>query len=378
MTLWLFLDILRLVAALACLGVAATAWMRSHSLKVWMTALGATEFGHWFALVPLVIALTGSLQPLSLVATVLSLIAIALFLSPAVQAARMAGTLGPRLERAFGRAVAPLRFSWRRLFFGHHIPQIKIETFIYDETHGLRLNFYRCASQQPSPCVIVLHTGGWGNGAPEEFLKFNDHIAREGYAVAAIQYRLAPQWTWPAQGDDVRQAMGYLRERSAELGIDPTRFVLLGRSAGGHIAESVAFLEKDPSIRGCIAFYAPSDMVFSYRLGREDDILKSPALLRNFLGGKPAEKPEAYRNASPLHNVTSDTPPTLLLHGLRDSLVWYRQSERLEKVLSRTGVKHLYIAFPWATHAFDYNHHGPGGQLAKYAVDYFLNLVTKD
>jgi len=378
MTFWLFLDIFRLIAALACLGVAATAWIRSHSLTVWMIALGATEFGHWVALVPLVIVVTGSLQPMSLVATVLALVAIVLFMMPSVQAARMAGTLGERLQAAFGPVVAPLRFSWRRLFFGHHIPPIKLETFIYDETHGLRLNFYRSASQQPSPCVIVLHTGGWGNGAPEEFLTFNDHIAREGFAVASIQYRLAPQWTWPAQREDVRQAMTYLRERSGELGIDPTRFVLLGRSAGGHIAEAVACLGKDPCIRGCIAFYAPADMIFSYRLGREDDILKSPMLLRNFLGGKPAEKPEAYRNASPILNVTPETPPTLLLHGLKDSLVWYRQSERLEKVLSRSGVKHLYIAFPWATHAFDYNHHGPGGQLAKYAVDYFLNLVTKD
>jgi dipeptidyl aminopeptidase/acylaminoacyl peptidase len=118
--------------------------------------------------------------------------------------------------------------------------------------------------------------------------------------------------------------------------------------------------------------------VFSYRLGREDDILKSPLLLRNFLGGKPSEKPDAYRDASPILNVTPETPPMLLLHGLRDSLVWYRQSERFSKALSRVGVRHLYIAFPWATHAFDYNHHGPGGQLAKYAVDYFLNLVTKD
>ncbi len=378
MTSWLFLDILRLVVALLCLAAGFTAWARSHTLTAWKIALGATEFGHYFAIVPLVIVVTGSFHPLSLVGTVLALGAMGIFLAPAVQAASLAGSLGERLESAFGRQVAPLRFSWKRLFFGHAIPPIRLETFIYDEAHGLRLNFYRSVSLAPSPCVIVLHTGGWGNGAPEEFLTFNDHIAREGFAVASIQYRLAPEWPWPAQCDDVRRAMAWLRARQAELGLDPSRFVLLGRSAGGQIAESVAYLENDPCIRGCIAFYAPADMLFSYRLGREEDILKSPLLLRNFLGGKPSEQPEAYRNASPILNVTPHTPPTLLLHGLKDSLVWYRQSERLAKVLSRTGVKHLYIALPWATHAFDYNHHGPGGQLAKYAVDYFLNLVTQD
>lgn len=378
MTLWLILEIARLLAALACLGVALTPWRRTHSLKIWMLSLGATEFGHWFAFAPLTIAVLGSWHPLSVVGTVVAVLALGIFLIPSVWAAIMAGSLAARLSAAFGPMAEPCRFSWWRLLFGSGIRPIKMRTFIYNETHGLRLNFYPSASPHPSPCVIVLHTGGWGNGAPEEFLAFNDHIANEGYAVAALQYRLAPAAKWPATYEDVRTAMAWLRDQSKELGIDITRFVLLGRSAGGQIAEAAAYLGHDPAIRGCIAFYAPADMRFSYRLGREDDILKSPQLLRNYLGGTPDEQRENYREASPILNVHPHTPPTLLLHGVRDSLVWYRQSERLSKVLKEKRVRHLYLAFPWATHAFDYNHHGPAGQLSQYAVDYFLRVVTRD
>jgi len=377
MMLSLFFEIGRLVLALASLGLSLLVWTRAHSLKVWMLSLGGTEFGHFFAVVPLAVVLTGSWALLSGVGTLMALVSIVLLLTPAFWARRLSAGLPEALQNAFGRKAAPFRFSWRRLFFGRMIPPVTFETFIYDEEHGLRLNFYRSVSERPSPCVLVLHTGGWGNGAPEEFLKFNDHIAREGYAVAALQYRLAPRWKWPATHEDVRQAMKYLKGRGAELGIDASRFVLLGRSAGGQIAEAAAYLGNDPAIRGCIAFYAPTDMTFSYWLGHENDILESPKLLRNYLGGSPDEVPEVYREASPRLNVHAQVPPTLLLHGRRDSLVWYRQSKRLANALKKAGAKHYYLEFPWATHAFDYNHHGPAGQLSKYAVDYFLGMVTK-
>jgi len=374
--LMLSFEIGRLILALASLGLGLLVWTRAHSLKVWMLSLGGTEFGHYFAVVPLAVLLTGSWSLLSGAVSVVALSALVVLLAPAFWARRISAGLPAALEKAFGRTAPSFRFSWRRLFFGRAIPPVSFETLIYDEAHGLRLNFYRSLSKKP-PCVIVLHTGGWGNGAPEEFLKFNDHIAREGYAVAALQYRLAPRWKWPATYEDVRQAVTYLRERAVELGIDASRFVLLGRSAGGQIAEAAAYLGNDPAIRGCIAFYAPTDMTFSYRLGFENDILESPKLLRNYLGGSPDEVPAIYREASPRLNVHPNVPPTLLLHGRRDSLVWYRQSKRLANALKKVNAPHYYLEFPWATHAFDYNHHGPAGQLAKYAIDYFLDLVTQ-
>jgi len=74
--------------------------------------------------------------------------------------------------------------------------------------------------------------------------------------------------------------------------------------------------------------------------------------------------------------VQPNSPPTLLLHGARDELVWVRQSRRLAAVLQRKQARYLYLEFPWATHAFDFNFNGPGGQISRYAVLNFLKNVT--
>jgi acetyl esterase/lipase len=75
--------------------------------------------------------------------------------------------------------------------------------------------------------------------------------------------------------------------------------------------------------------------------------------------------------------VTAKSPPTLLLHGTLDTLVWPRHAERLAARLAAAGVPHVYVALPWATHAFDYNLNGPGGQITTYALERFLAFVTR-
>ena len=366
----------RLSLAVLCLAISLTAIVKAPNLPIWMLSLGATEFGHWFALVPLALLCVGQSEPISVVGSGVAAVSMALFLSTAFRAHAFGRSLPQQLGAAFGEVTitrSPL--SVRTLFFGNGERAIRPETLIYSEGVGysLRLNFFRSTrTDSPSPCVIVLHTGGWNSGTPDEFGTFSSHLAHRGYAVAALQYRLAPDWSWPSPREDVAAALAFLKERSAELGIDPTRFGLLGRSAGGHIAEASAYSLNDPAIRGCIAFYAPADVHYAYQLGRDDDMLKSRQIVRSFMGGSPEERPEQYDSASANLLVRADTPPTLLFHGPPDPLVWNRQSQRLAAGLRREGVPHLLIEFPWATHAFDFNPYGPGGQLSAYAVDFFL------
>jgi acetyl esterase/lipase len=225
--------------------------------------------------------------------------------------------------------------------------------------------------------VIVVHGGGWDSGERNELAHFNHWLARLGYAVAAIDYRLAPKTIWPAQRDDVLAALAFLKGNAARLGLDPARFVLFGRSAGGNIAESVAYGAGDPAIRGVIAFYAPADLHFAWQYSREDDILKSPLLMRQFIGGPPDTARAAFDNASPYFHVTPAIPPTLLVHGYLDTLVWHRQSERLAERLKESKVPHVFVSLPWATHAFEFNLSGPGGQLATYSTEWFLAGVTR-
>ena len=162
------------------------------------------------------------------------------------------------------------------------------------------MDFYPAIGSSPAPCVIVIHGGGWDSGDRGQLAHFNYLLARKGYAVADISYRLAPESVWPAQKDDVAAAIAFVKTQAPAWGVDPKKLVLFGRSAGGQIAEACGYSLHDPALRGVIALYAPSDMRFAWTLGNPDDALNSPKLLRHFLGGTPETAGAAYDSASAL------------------------------------------------------------------------------
>ena len=345
----------------------------------WKLGVLAGEFGHWLAVAALTLAVfawfaragSGLWAGATLVSAA---IAGGLLLKPTWQAWRISVELPAKLTAAFGpQAVARAAFAPDALFESDPVP-VPVRTLAV--TPELPLDFY-AAPRAAAPCVVVVHGGGWESGDRTQLAHVNRWIARRGYAVAAISYRLAPQHRWPAQREDALAAIAYLKSRGAELGIDPTRLVILGRSAGGQIAQVVAYAASDPAVRGVVALYAPSDLVFGYASAHEDDAIKSPALMRRFLGGTPAEARANYESASALNFVTPRSPPTLLVHGANDRLTWDRHSERLAAKLTEAGVPHAYVALPWATHGFEFNLHGPGGQLTTFALEWFLAAVTK-
>jgi acetyl esterase/lipase len=226
---------------------------------------------------------------------------------------------------------------------------------------------------------VVVHGGGWDGGDRTQLADWNHRWAARGFAVAAISYRLAPRHRWPAQREDTRAALDWLKANADRLGLDAGRLVLVGRSAGGQIATAVAYGANDPAIVGVVSFYAPQDMDFAWGVSREDDALNSVNLMRQYLGGPPdtSERQALYASASAQLMAGPSAPPTLLLHGRPDTLVWYRHSERMAARLREAGVPHYHLELPWATHGFDFNPDGPGGQLADYAIDSFLLAVTR-
>ena len=380
-----FWSLLRLLGAIVFGVAAAMTVVQAPIIPLFMVALVATEFGHWLFIIPLVIAfLPARRTPLNCFTTALALVSSVLLLSPVNRANAVARHLPEELAHAFpgaagSNAESPAPFSWKQLWFGSQVEPVAVEKSEYathaDET--LHLLFYRPSGTRPATCVIVIHGGGWINGSATEGATLNHYLARRGFASAAIEYRFAPRWTWPAQRDDVLDAIEYLKKHATELGIDPHRFVLLGRSAGGQIAEAVAYGAHDPAIRGCIAFYAPADMHYAYQFARADDILNSLQLVNQYLGGTPTEAKANYDSASSILLAQHDSPPTLLIHGQRDELVWFRQDERLSARLDLLGAPHYFVRLPWATHAFDANFNGPGGQISTYAVEAFLRSVTQ-
>lgn len=345
----------------------------------WKLAVLAGEFGHWLAVGALALATAGWMLrgPAGAAVGAIALVAAGLLLVPTVRAWRIGRELPRRMERELGAVrMSGAAFSaggWARA----SAESVPVETF--EIAAGLPVDFYRAVQSEgrAAPCVVVVHGGGWDGGDRKQLPELNHWLARRGLAVAAVSYRLAPRHRWPAQREDVFAAIAELKRRAGELGIDAGRLVLLGRSAGGQIAQVVGYTANDPAIRGVIALYAPSDLVFGYVNTHENDMLRSPTLMRQFLGGTPDSARAQYESASALNFVSKSSPPTLLLHGRNDALAWHRHSERLAARLTEHGVKHVYLELPWATHAFDYSLRGPGGQLTTFAVEWFLRAVTK-
>jgi acetyl esterase/lipase len=372
---------LPLLAATALATLSLLTVFRSPPWSPWKLALLAGEFGHWLAL-PSALLAAVALRMIpghaGAAAAALAIVATTLFLKPAWQAARLARPLRARLGAGFGEWSGDGHppFKWSELYVPGNPPPVPPLTMEF--APGLALDFYAPESPRGArvPCVIVIHGGGWDAGDRGQLPGLNHWLASRGYAVAAISYRLAPAHRWPAQRDDALAAIAFLKARANELGIDPARLVLLGRSAGGQIAQTVAYTAHDPAIRGVVALYAPSDLIFGYVNTHEDDMLRSPTLMRQLLGGPPDRERAAYESASPIFHVTPAAPPTLLLHGVNDSIAWHRHSERLAGRLADEGVPHLNLLLPWATHAFDFNLRGPAGQLTRYALDWYLARVT--
>lgn len=354
--------------------------VKSPDWSYWKLAVLAGEFGHWLAFGALVVAAgawctRGGSPAWGAGIVLVSLLAGLLLLKPVVQARGLAKNLPGQLERGFGRVELDRGpFSVADLFGGAPAT-VPTKTEIY--APGLSLDFYAPVGRTNAPCVLFVHGGGWNASERDEIAHFNHWLAGRGYAVAAISYRLAPKFIWPAQRDDIAAALVFLKANAISLGIDATRLVLIGRSAGGQLAEATAYTRPDPAVRGVVALYSPADVHFAWEFSRDDDVIKSPELLKQFLGGTPETARANYDSASAIQHVGKNSPPTLLLHGQLDTLVWHRQSERLAKKLGEAGVAHAFVSLPWATHGFEYNLRGPGGQLATYSIEWFLAAVTK-
>jgi acetyl esterase/lipase len=375
MTAWILLAVGAVASALGLLTVfKAPEWID------WRLVVFVGQYCYLAAAVPLASGLLAYFLPgcrgaPAVAACVTGVFGFILLFQPCVQAWVIGRSLPGRLERQFGpAAINGPAFSFTGLF--RPSPAAAPRT-TWTYSGELKLDFFPAIGRSPAPCVIVIHGGGWDDGDRDQIPQFNNWLARSGYAVAAISYRLAPGAIWPAQRDDVRAAIAFVKTHASAWGVDPSRLVILGRSAGGQIAEATAYATNDPAIRGVIALYAPADMKFAYKFSREDDVIKSPTLMRKFLGGTPEEAGPAYDSASSILLVGPRTPPTLQIHGNIDTLVWHRQSERLAGRLSEAGVPNLLVSMPWATHALEFNLSGPSGQLSLFAVGWFLAGVCR-
>lgn len=353
---------------------------------LWKPAVGATEAGYLLVLLLLPAFIGGWKTNRDTLLFACGLAAAVLYVSSAWRASRLAKELPTELRAAFGEPGVdgpgleqPAAFSFGQLFrLGTAGPAPTTYDYEAEDGTSLQLDYYAPTSTDPNvapPLVVVIHGGSWSGGDRTQLPAMNRRLAARGYAVAAIEYRLAPDHVFSAQIDDVRVATEWLRSRHDELGFDAERVVLYGRSAGAHLALLAAYTWRADWVKAVVALYPPGDLNWSWLNPSNPWVLNTPETLSAFMGGAPDDSPEQaerYAAASPYSHVRPDLPPTLLVHGGRDELVSQEQSRRLAARLHEEGAPAYLLALPWATHGCDANLAGPSGQLTTFAVDWLL------
>lgn len=343
-------------------------------------------------LVTLVVAFIALRDTARLAVLVIAAAGLVLATMPLVRISTAAATVDAALDAIGAPPSSEPAFDPVRLFTGLRAPDVRHSDDIAFRTVSgttLRLDRYDGAGAAPHPALVVLHGGSWrngdkGSGSIDPTIT-NRIFAGQGITVYDIQYRLVPAAIFPAQLEDVLCALGFIRAHATADGVDPERVALLGRSAGAHLALLAAYRAgHDPlpdgcarpaTVRGVISLYGPTDLARGYRLPAEPDLIGGSAAIASFLGGTPDAVPATYALASPQNALDHPVPPTLLIHGDADQVVWPYHSTSLAAALSQHGDPVAIVELPWSGHGFDAISWGPGGQLALAAMRRFLALT---
>jgi acetyl esterase/lipase len=378
---------LRLILAIILLLASLLAVFPIPARQAWYPAIAISEFPWIWMIVSAVLMLwiykTASYK---LPAGVITCIAFCLFASPIVRAYTVAKDLDERLLKEFGVSTADLKaphrdepFTMTQMISGIGASKIPFTTHEYAVHSGvhLDLNFYPSQIAGVRPCLLMVHGGSWRSGNNSELPDVNCYFAKAGYQVATINYRLAPEYKFPAPLEDVHAALVWLKQHAVELNIDSNNFVLMGRSAGGQIVLSSAYRLNEPGVKGVVGFYGAADMLYAYDEPHNILVMDHQMVLRDYLGGSPQQVRQQYIDASPVTQVTPNSIPALIVHGNIDEHVHFVESERMAAELEKNGVPHLLLALPWATHGCEYTLNGPSGQLAIYSAERFMYAVTE-
>ncbi len=196
------------------------------------------------------------------------------------------------------------------------------------------------------PAVVVLHGGGWTAGSHDQLRPLAGALASQGYVVATVGYRMAPRHRYPAQIQDAKCAVRWLRANAQRCQIDSERIGALGFSAGAHLALLLGLTEAQDGLEGdggnpgqssrvqaVVNISGPTDL-------RRPDLPESTRLIvADFLGGTREQLPELYQAASPVAFVHRGASPVLTIHGTADAVVPYEQAQLLHTALRKARVR---------------------------------------
>jgi acetyl esterase/lipase len=277
------------------------------------------------------------------------------------------GNIGRALAAAFALLVVISTASAQT--YGV-VTKPNVEYVVHD---GVKLtgDFYLPKGLDKAPVLVAVHGGGWRAGSPDGFKTLGPFLAKNGYALFAIRYRLAQNGikSYPAAVYDVKAAVQFVRAKAAEFGLDPARIGLTGASAGAHLASLVGIAANEPQfstlyrddpnaavpaeVKAVVSFYGIYDMQEQWN---HDQLSRPPGgqITEAFLGVPPTKDRRVYFEASPIAYATVDKNRTryLLVHGKEDDIVDPAQATNFLTLLKQAGFNANIVLLPGAGHAF--------------------------
>jgi acetyl esterase/lipase len=259
--------------------------------------------------------------------------------------------------------------------------EIKVENDIeYANPDGqhLKLNMARPVKGGPFPAVVCIHGGGFRAGDRNGYNDMIRQLAQRGYVAVTVEYRLSPKFPFPAAVHDVKASVRWLRANAKTYQVDPDLIGTMGGSAGANLAEMLGVTEgvrmlegtegnagQSSGVQAVVSYFGPTDFTKSY--GKSVDAAE---VLPLYLGGDLEKARYRHLQASPLYWVTPMAPPTLCIHGTKDTYVADEQAHWFVDKLKASGAEAQLLIMENAGHGF-------GGEDARRADEAMFTFFKK-
>lgn len=239
-------------------------------------------------------------------------------------------------------------------YAGNGNPRQKLDLYLPEKPQG----------EGPLPLVCWIHGGGWRNGDRANAGRVTRLVSSGKFAAASIGYRLTDESEWPGQIHDCKAAIRFLRANAETHSLDPDRIAVWGSSAGGHLVAmlgvtgNVDHLEGDigphaevsSKVTCVVDYFGPTELLKMNEQGSTMDHDGADSPEGRLVGGAIQENADKARDASPIHHVTPDDEPFLIVHGTEDGLVPFQQSVDFREALEKAGVEATLITVEGGGH----------------------------
>lgn len=235
-----------------------------------------------------------------------------------------------------------------------NLPTKTIHEVSYGKDTAQRMDIYLPGNRSvdSTKSIVLIHGGGWNSGSKNDFVSYIDSFKKRmpDYAIFNMNYRLVNGTNlFPSQEQDVKAAIDFIVDHSKEYHISQDKLVLLGVSAGGHLALLQGYKYNHPKIAAIVDFFGPTDLVTMFEKPWHPYV---PFVLQMITGTTPAHNKTIYEQSSPINYVNSKSAPTLIFHGGSDALVNVSQSKSLKNKLDKAGVKNELVIYPGKQHGW--------------------------